>query len=108
MKVLRTDYHCDEGKKMDEIVTFSRMRHILMAVSWGGHESLATPRCASLEPEEFDSSDREHHMIRFYVGLEEPDYLIPDMEQAFRYFIISGLYWLVLTPNIEIYRDRLS
>ena len=73
-----------KAKKMDEIVTFCEgLRHILMAVSWGGHESLAIPRCASLKPEEFNASDREQRMIRFYVGLEEPDYLIADMEQAF-------------------------
>ena len=73
-----------KAKKMEEIVTFCEgLRHILMAVSWGGHESLAIPKCASLRPEEFNASDREHRMIRLYVGLEEPDYLIADMEQAF-------------------------
>jgi len=73
-----------KAKKMDEIVTFCEgLRHILMAVSWGGHESLAIPKCASLRPEDFNASDKEHRMIRFYVGLEEPDYLIADLEQAF-------------------------
>jgi len=73
-----------KAKKMEEIVTFCEgLRHILMAVSWGGHESLAIPKCASLKPEEFNSSDKEHRMIRLYVGLEEPDYLIADLEQAF-------------------------
>ena len=72
------------AKKMEEIVTFCEgLRHILMAVSWGGHESLAIPKCVSLRPEEFNASDREHRMIRLYVGLEEPDYLISDIEQAF-------------------------
>lgn len=27
-------------------------------------------------------NNMEHKMIRFYVGLEEPDYLIADFEQA--------------------------
>jgi cystathionine beta-lyase/cystathionine gamma-synthase len=72
-------------KKMDDIVTFCQsLRHILMAVSWGGHESLALPACASLVPGQFDASIREHKMIRFYFGLEEADYLIADIEQAFK------------------------
>ena len=73
-----------KAEKMEQIVTFCEsLRHILMAVSWGGHESLAIPRCASILPENFDAGNREHKMIRFYVGLEEPDYLIADFEQAF-------------------------
>jgi cystathionine beta-lyase/cystathionine gamma-synthase len=67
-----------------EIVTFCEsLRHILIAVSWGGYESLAIPRCASVLPEDFDAGNREHRMIRMYVGLEEPDYLVADMDQAF-------------------------
>lgn len=73
-----------KAEKIQQIVTFCEsLRHILMAVSWGGHESLAIPRCASMLPENFDAGNREHRMIRFYVGLEEPDYLIADFEQAF-------------------------
>lgn len=73
-----------KAEKMEEIVTFCEsLRHIMMAVSWGGHESLAIPRCASLQPEAFNAAEREHRMIRIYVGLEEAEYLIADMEQAF-------------------------
>ena len=73
-----------KAEKMEQIVTFCEsLRHILMAVSWGGHESLAIPRCASLQPDAFNAADREHRMIRFYVGLEEAEYLVADIEQAF-------------------------
>ncbi len=73
-----------KAEKMEEIVRFCEsLRHMLMAVSWGGHESLALPKCASLFPHQFDKNNREHKMIRFYFGLEEPDYLIADIEQAF-------------------------
>ncbi|MDE3248335.1 MAG: aminotransferase class I/II-fold pyridoxal phosphate-dependent enzyme [Bacteroidota bacterium] len=65
------------------IVTFCEsLRHILMAVSWGGHESLALPKCASLTDAQFDPANREHRMIRFYFGLEEPAYLEADIRQA--------------------------
>ena len=70
-------------EKMEEIVKFCEsLRHILMAVSWGGHESLALPKCASLLPHQFDATNREHKMIRFYFGLEEPAYLVADIDQA--------------------------
>jgi cystathionine beta-lyase/cystathionine gamma-synthase len=73
-----------KAKERQEIVTFCEsLRHILIAVSWGGYESLAMPRCASVLPEDFDAGNREHRMVRLYVGLEEADYLIADMEQAF-------------------------
>lgn len=72
-----------KAKKMDDIVTFcENLRHILMAVSWGGHESLAIPKCASLLPHQFDAGNREHRMVRLYIGLEEPEYLIADLQQA--------------------------
>ena len=57
--------------------------HFLMAVSWGGHESLIIPKCAGIKPEDFDVSNKDHRMMRLYVGLEDADYLIKDLEQAF-------------------------
>jgi cystathionine beta-lyase/cystathionine gamma-synthase len=74
-----------KAERMEEVVTFCEsLRHILMAVSWGGHESLAIPKCASLDPSAFNPKDREHKMVRFYFGLEEPDYLAADIGRAFR------------------------
>jgi cystathionine beta-lyase/cystathionine gamma-synthase len=58
------------------------LRHILMAVSWGGHESLILPKCAGIQPSDFDGSNIEHQYIRMYVGLEDPSYLIADLNQA--------------------------
>jgi cystathionine beta-lyase/cystathionine gamma-synthase len=59
------------------------LEHILMAVSWGGHESLILPKCAGMKPEAFDAANPEHRSLRLYVGLEEPDYLIRDLDGAF-------------------------
>jgi cystathionine beta-lyase/cystathionine gamma-synthase len=59
------------------------LQHIFMAVSWGGHESLIIPKCSSLQPSEFNAANKEHRMLRLYVGLEEPEYIIKDLEQAF-------------------------
>jgi cystathionine beta-lyase/cystathionine gamma-synthase len=73
---LRTD-------KMESIVKFSEsLKHIMMAVSWGGHESLIIPKCAGLKPGEFDPTNKEHRYIRIYVGLEDAEYLVKDLDQA--------------------------
>jgi cystathionine beta-lyase/cystathionine gamma-synthase len=58
------------------------LEHIQMAVSWGGHESLVIPKCAGLPPEDFDAANEEHQYIRLYTGLEEPAYLVKDLERA--------------------------
>jgi cystathionine beta-lyase/cystathionine gamma-synthase len=55
----------------------------MMAVSWGGHESLVIPKCAGIEPKDFDPDNREHRYVRMYVGLEDASYLMADLEQAF-------------------------
>lgn len=59
------------------------LKHIMMAVSWGGYESLIIPKCAGMKKELFDAAIQEHRMIRLYCGLEEPQYLIDDLQQAF-------------------------
>lgn len=58
------------------------LQHILMAVSWGGHESLVIPAIATLNPEDYDARNYRQQLIRMYVGLEDADYLIRDLEQA--------------------------
>jgi cystathionine beta-lyase/cystathionine gamma-synthase len=58
------------------------LKHILMAVSWGGHESLVIPKCSGINPKNFDAANIEHQYIRLYVGLEDASYLIADINQA--------------------------
>lgn len=66
-----------------EIEKFSEsLRHILMAVSWGGHESLIIPGCAATPRDKFDATSADHRMIRMYTGLEDPAYIIEDLSQA--------------------------
>lgn len=67
-----------------EIIRFCEaLRHVFMAVSWGGHESLIIPRCAGIPPEHFHPAKKEHRMLRLYIGQESADYLIADLDQAF-------------------------
>jgi cystathionine beta-lyase/cystathionine gamma-synthase len=58
------------------------LQHILLAVSWGGHESLAVPAIASFSEDEYSADNDHHQLIRMYVGLEDPHYLIADIKQA--------------------------
>jgi len=68
----------------EEIIRFCEaLRHIFMAVSWGGHESLIIPKCAGIRPEHFRPEKKDHRMLRLYVGQESADYLIADLDQAF-------------------------
>ncbi|HVK97560.1 MAG TPA: PLP-dependent transferase, partial [Flavisolibacter sp.] len=72
-----------KGGTIEKITKFCEsLQHILMAVSWGGHESLIIPKCAGIPLNEFSVSNIQHQYIRMYVGLEDPGYLIKDLEQA--------------------------
>jgi len=69
---------------LTEIEKFcNSLKHFLMAVSWGGHESLVFPTCAAINRDEFDSENIHHRLVRFYIGLEDADFLIRDIETAF-------------------------
>jgi cystathionine beta-lyase/cystathionine gamma-synthase len=53
-----------------------RLQRFLLAVSWGGYESLVFP--ASIK----QHSPYPAGFVRFYAGLEESDVLVADIEQA--------------------------
>lgn len=73
-----------KAETVDQIEKFcNNLQHILMAVSWGGHESLIIPKCSGMAAAHFNPLNKEHRMLRLYVGLEEHDYIIKDLEQAF-------------------------
>ena len=74
-----------KDSSIDKIEQFcDNLKHILMAVSWGGHESLIIPSIAGIAKADYDPANRRHQLIRMYVGLEEADYLIMDLEQALK------------------------
>jgi cystathionine beta-lyase/cystathionine gamma-synthase len=73
-----------KAEKVEQIEKFcNSLQHILMAVSWGGHESLIIPKCAGLPAGQFNAQHKDHRMLRLYVGLEEATYITKDLEQAF-------------------------
>ncbi len=73
-----------KAERIDQVEGFcNRLQHFRMAVSWGGHESLIIPKCAGIQRDQFDPHDPDHLLIRLYVGLEDPDFLIHDLDQSF-------------------------
>lgn len=54
-----------------------------LAVSWGGYESLVFPLCVLQNSENYSFSKRPFNLIRFSIGLDYPEALIKDLEQAF-------------------------
>lgn len=58
------------------------LQYFRMAVSWGGHESLIIPKCAGIPHDAFNPDEEAHRMCRLYVGLEDPGFLIADLQQA--------------------------
>ena len=73
-----------KAHKIEEIEQFcNSLKSFRMAVSWGGHESLIIPKCAGIPVNDFNPENPAHRMLRLYVGLEDPDFLIKDLQQAF-------------------------
>lgn len=70
-------------KRMDKIVGFvDGLTTFLIAVSWGGHESLVLPSAAFHQLPDREDSPYPINLIRFYIGLEEPDYLWEDLKRG--------------------------
>ena len=59
-----------------------RINRFLMAVSWGGYESLMIPTLVFHDVPGLPDSPVHWSMVRLYIGLEDPDYLIDDLRQA--------------------------
>lgn len=61
---------------------FHRLKRFLLAVSWGGHESLVMPSAAFYNIPGRPDTTVPFNLVRFYIGLEDPDWLIEDLKQA--------------------------
>lgn len=53
-----------------------------IAVSWGGHEALILPACIKFPTSEEAQASPAFNLIRFYIGLEKPDYLLKHILNA--------------------------
>lgn len=75
-------FKTDSQEKMEAFV--HRLQRFLMAVSWGGHESLMMPTIGFYNIQGRDNPPMPWTFVRFYIGLEDPDWLWEDLEQAMR------------------------
>jgi len=57
------------------------LKRFIMATSWGGYESLIFPLCALAASKSFENP-LPWNMVRLYIGLEDADLLIEDLNQA--------------------------
>jgi cystathionine beta-lyase/cystathionine gamma-synthase len=57
------------------------LQRFLIATSWGGYESLLFPVCALAGSKSFENP-LPWNMVRLYIGLEDAELLIADLEQA--------------------------
>lgn len=59
------------------------LERFLIACSWGGYESLVYPMAGLLDSANYQKSrDLPWNLVRFSIGLEDPEALIADLEQA--------------------------
>lgn len=73
-----------KADNMAQVETFcNALKRFLMACSWGGYESLIFPACTLYDSANYSTSESPFNLIRFYVGLEEPEVLMADLQQAF-------------------------
>jgi cystathionine beta-lyase/cystathionine gamma-synthase len=75
--------------RVDDVAGVERfcdaLKRFLMTVSWGGYESLLFPVCAvhpANAPLGGGGSSLPLSLVRLSIGLEEPEVLIADLEQA--------------------------
>lgn len=72
-----------KAKKIEDMELFFRnLKRFLLAVSWGGHESLILPIAALYGIENREDPVIPWNLVRMYIGLEEADVLIEDLHHA--------------------------
>ena len=72
-------------KKSDIEKFCNNLNHFYMGASWGGHESLIFPEISRYnnDSEYYTKTDfLPHNYIRFYIGLEDTDLLIEDLDKS--------------------------
>ena len=81
------------------------LRQFIIGVSWGGHESLVFPAMSFDQQKDGYSGN----LIRFYVGLDDAESLIADLDQAFkRYEVLIKFIGTSSTEAKYSPRSRIS
>ena len=72
----------NDVKKVDAFC--DSLKRFLIACSWGGYEALIYPVAVLYSKGNNNKTELPFNFIRMYIGLEEPELLIEDMEKAFK------------------------
>lgn len=75
-------FKVDERQKMEAFV--HELNHFLLAVSWGGHESLILPSVGFHGIPGREDTHVAWNLVRFYIGLEDAEWLWQDLENALK------------------------
>ncbi len=70
----------ENAREVERFVNALQTFHL--AVSWGGHESLVFPLCVLAADKHEFCCKFSFDLIRFSIGLDEPDDLIEDLDRA--------------------------
>lgn len=71
-------------KNVEEVEKFcNALKQFMLAVSWGGYESLVVPACSFNPRRQYDDAAFPFNLIRFYIGLDDVEILMQDLKQAF-------------------------
>ena len=73
-------FKTESREKMEAFV--HHLKRFLMAVSWGGHESLIMPSIGFYGIPGKPEPSLPWNFCRFYIGLEDPEWLWEDLERA--------------------------
>jgi cystathionine beta-lyase/cystathionine gamma-synthase len=74
------NFKTDSPEKMEAFI--HRIERFLMAVSWGGHESLIIPTIGFYNIPGRPNPLLPYTFCRFYIGLEDAEWLWEDLERA--------------------------
>lgn len=58
------------------------LKYFMLACSWGGFESLQFPMCSFAPNKESYAGKYPWNLVRLYVGLEDPEELLKDLDHA--------------------------
>ena len=74
------ELRADSPERMEAF--FRRLQRFLLAVSWGGHESLVLPFVGFYGIPGRPAPELPWNFVRFYIGLEDPEWLWEDLQNA--------------------------
>ena len=83
--LLSIHLHTDDISKIERFC--ESLTYFKMAVSWGGHESLVMPACAFYPIDHSALRTYPPDLVRIYIGLEEPEVLIGDLDKALKHLL---------------------